>query len=246
MSQLTGKAALVTGGSRGIGAAIAKHLARGGADVAITYSSSPEKADAVVDEIKSSGRRAIAIKADSADPAAVTAAVNRTAVELGRLDILVNNAGIYTPGAFEDTSLADMDRMWAVNVRAPIIASQAALKHMGDGGRIINIGSCLAERVPGPGLTLYAMSKAAIVGVTKGLARDLGPRGITVNNIEPGPIDTDMNPASGEGADQQRAMLATGRYGTPDDIAAMVAFLAADTGRNITGASYLIDGGFAA
>jgi 3-oxoacyl-[acyl-carrier protein] reductase len=246
MSQLTGKAALVTGGSRGIGAAIAKHLARGGADVAITYSSSPEKADAVVDEIKSSGRHAIAIKADSADPAAVTAAVNRTAVELGRLDILVNNAGIYTPGAFEDTSLADMDRMWAVNVRAPIIASQAALKHMSEGGRIINIGSCLAERVPGPGLTLYAMSKAAIVGVTKGLARDLGPRGITVNNIEPGPIDTDMNPASGEGADQQRSMLATGRYGTPDDIAAMVAFLAADTGRNITGASYLIDGGFAA
>lgn len=246
MSQLTGKAALVTGGSRGIGASIAKHLARGGADVAITYSSSPEKADAVVDEIKSSGRRAIAIKADSADPAAVTAAVNRTAVELGRLDILVNNAGIYTPGKFEDTSLADMDRMWAVNVRAPIVASQAALKHMSEGGRIINIGSCLAERVPGPGLTLYAMSKAAIVGVTKGLARDLGARGITVNNIEPGPIDTDMNPASGENADYQRSLLAIQRYGSPDDIAAMVVFLSADTGRFITGASYLIDGGFAA
>jgi NAD(P)-dependent dehydrogenase (short-subunit alcohol dehydrogenase family) len=246
MSQLTGKAALVTGGSRGIGAAIARHLARGGADVALTYSASPDKANVVIDEIKSLGRRGLAIKADAADPAAVTAAVDKSAAQFGRLDILVNNAGIYTPASFEETSLADMDRMWAVNVRAPLVASQAALKHMREGGRIINIGSCLAERVPGPGLTLYAMSKAAIVGITKGLARDLGPRGINVNNIEPGPIDTDMNPANGEGADDQRSMLATGRYGTVDDIAAMVAFLAADTGNNITGASYLIDGGFAA
>ena len=174
MSQLTGKAALVTGGSRGIGAAIAKHLARGGADVAITYSASPDKANAVVAEIQSIGRRGLAIKADSADPAAVTAAVHQTADKFGRLDILVNNAGIFVPAKFDDTSLADMDRMWAVNVRAPIVASQAALKHMNEGGRIINIGSCLAERVPGPGLTLYAMTKAALVGLTKGLARDLG------------------------------------------------------------------------
>jgi NAD(P)-dependent dehydrogenase (short-subunit alcohol dehydrogenase family) len=246
MSQLSGKAALVTGGSRGIGAAIARHLAQGGADVAITYSASADKANAVVAEIRSLGRRSHSLKADSADPAAVTAAVEQSAREFGRLDILINNAGIYVPAKFETTSLDDMDRMWAVNVRAPIVGSQVALKYMGDGGRIINIGSCLAERVPGPGVTLYAMSKAAIVGFTKGLARDLGPRGITVNNIEPGPIDTDMNPASGEGADYQRSLVATGQYGTPDDIAAMVAFLAADTGRNITGASYLIDGGFAA
>jgi NAD(P)-dependent dehydrogenase (short-subunit alcohol dehydrogenase family) len=246
MSQLTGKAALVTGGSRGIGAAIARHLAHGGADVAITFSASPDKAHAVVAEIESIGRRSLAIKADSADPAAVSGAVQQTADKFGRLDILVNNAGIYVPARFDNTTLADMEQMWAVNVRATIVASQAALKHMGEGGRIINIGSCLAERVPGPGVTLYAMSKAALVGFTKGLARDLGPRGITVNNIEPGPIDTDMNPATGEGADYQRSLVALGRYGTPDDIAAMVAFLAADTGRNITGASLLVDGGFAA
>jgi NAD(P)-dependent dehydrogenase (short-subunit alcohol dehydrogenase family) len=246
MTQLSGKTALVTGASRGIGAAIAKHLARGGADVALTYSASPDKANAVVDEIKSMGRRAVAIKADAADPAAVIAAVDKTAAELGRLDILVNNAGIYTPERFENTSLADMDRLWAINVRAPIVASQATLKHMPDGGRIINIGSCLAEHVPGPGVTLYAMSKAAIIGVTKGLARDLGSRGITVNNIEPGPIDTDMNPATGESAEYQRSLLAIPRYGTPDDIAAMVAFLASDAAGFITGASYLVDGGFAA
>lgn len=243
---LTGKAGLVTGGSRGIGAAIAKHLARGGADVAITYTSSPDKANVVASEIQSLGRGSLAIRADSADPAAVTAAVQQAAEKFGRLDILVNNAGIYDPAKFDDTSLADMDRIWAVNVRAPIVASHAALKHLGAGGRIINIGSCLAERVPGPGLALYAMSKAAIIGFTKGLARDLGSRGITVNNVEPGPIDTDMNPATGDSADFQRSLVAVGRFGTPDDIAAMVAFLCADTGRNITGASYLVDGGFAA
>jgi NAD(P)-dependent dehydrogenase (short-subunit alcohol dehydrogenase family) len=246
MSTLSGKAALVTGGSRGIGAAIAKHLAGAGADVAITYSASPEKANAVTDEIRSSGRRGLAIKADAADPSAVTSAVEKTAAEFGRLDILVNNAGIYVPAKFEETSLADMDRMWAVNVRAPILASQAALKHMDEGGRIINIGSCLAERVTGPGVTLYSMSKAAIVGLTKGLARDLGQRLITVNNIEPGPIDTDMNPATGETAEYQKSLLAIRRYGEPDDIAAMVVFLAGESGRFISGASYLIDGGFAA
>jgi len=246
MPSLTGKTALVTGGSRGIGAAIAKALAREGANVAITYSSSPDKANAVASEIQSINRRVAAIKADSADAAAVVAAVQQTAQQLGGLDILVNNAGIYTPGSFEESTLADMDRIWAVNVRAPLLASQAALKYMGDGGRIVNIGSCLAERVPAPGLTLYAMSKAAIVGVTKGLARDLGAQGITVNNIQPGPIDTEMNPADGEGADYQRSLLAIGRYGTTDDIAAMVTFLCAETGRNITGASFLVDGGFAA
>jgi 3-oxoacyl-[acyl-carrier protein] reductase len=246
VAHLAGKVALVTGGSRGIGAAIARRLSHDGADVAITYSASPGKANEVVSNIKAAGRRGLAIQANGEDPAAVVAAVEQTVAELGRIDILVNNAGIFVPAAFEETSLADIDRTFAVNVRAVIIGTQAAIRHMGQGSRIINIGSCLGERVSGPGVTIYATSKAAIIGLTKGLARDLGPRGITVNNVEPGPIDTDMNPATGEGADQQRSLLAIGQYGVPDDIAAMVAFLAADSGRNITGASILVDGGAAA
>jgi NAD(P)-dependent dehydrogenase (short-subunit alcohol dehydrogenase family) len=246
MGTLDGKVALVTGASRGIGAAIAKRLAADGADVAITYSKSPQKAEQVVGEIKQLGRRAIAIAADSADAAAVVAAVDRTAKELGRLDILVNNAGIYNPGSFDDAPLAEIDLNWNVNVRAVIVASQAAARHLGEGGRIVSIGSCLGEHVGWPGITLYAMTKAAVVGFTKGLARDLGPRGITVNCVEPGPIDTDMNPASGDQADGQRAATALGRYGRPEDIAAMVAHLAGEGGQYITGAAILVDGGFAA
>jgi NAD(P)-dependent dehydrogenase (short-subunit alcohol dehydrogenase family) len=246
MLQLAGRAALVTGGSRGIGAAIARRLAADGSDVAITYVSAADKAQVVVAEIDKLGRRGLAIKADSAHPAAVAAAVDQTASEFGRLDILVNNAGIFIPSPFEETTLDEVERMWTVNVRAAIVACQAAIRHMGAGGRIIHIGSCLAERVAGPGLTLYSMSKAALVGLTKGLARDLGPRGITVNCVEPGPIDTDMNPASGEGAEAQRNMLALGHYGTGEDIAATVAHLAGDGGRFITGAAILVDGGFAA
>jgi 3-oxoacyl-[acyl-carrier protein] reductase len=246
MSQLSGKVALVTGASRGIGAAIARHLARAGAEVAITYVSSPDKANAVVAELKSSGRCAMAIKADSADAAAVAAAVDKTAAEFGRLDILVNNAGIFVAGAFEEVPVADLDRIWNVNVRAPIVAIQAAVKHMKDGGRIITIGSCLGERVSFPGVTIYSMTKGAVANLTRGLARDLGPRNITVNVVEPGPIDTDMNPASGEGAADQAKTTALGRYGTPDDIAAMVTHLAGESGRNITGAAFLVEGGFAA
>jgi 3-oxoacyl-[acyl-carrier protein] reductase len=246
MSHLTGKVALVTGGSRGIGAAIAKRLAGDGADVAITYVSAPDKAGQVVAEIESAGHRSLAVQADSAHPGAVAAAVEQTAAEFGRLDILINNAGIFIPSPFEDTTLDEIERIWTINIRAVIIATQSAQKHMDDGGRIINIGSCVAERVTGPGITLYAMSKAALVGLTRGLARDLGPRNITVNVVEPGPIDTDMNPASGEGADSQRSLTALGRYGTADDIAAMVAHLAGESGRNITGASFLVDGGYAA
>jgi 3-oxoacyl-[acyl-carrier protein] reductase len=246
MSLLTGKAALVTGGSRGIGAAIAKRLASEGADVALTYVSAPDKAAKVAADIESLGRQSIAIQADSAHPAAVTAAVEQTAASFGRLDILVNNAGIFIPSPFEDTTLDEIERTWTINVRAVIIAIQAATKYMNDGGRIITTGSCLAERVSGPGLTLYAMSKAALVGLTRGLSRDLGPRGITVNVVEPGPIDTDMNPAIGEGADNQRSLTALGRYGTAEDIAAMVAHLAGESGRNITGAAFLVDGGYAA
>jgi NAD(P)-dependent dehydrogenase (short-subunit alcohol dehydrogenase family) len=246
MNQLTNKIALVTGGSRGIGAAVAKRLARDGADVAVTYVSSPEKAHAVVDEIKSLGRRGLAIKCDSADAAAMIAAVDHTARELGGLDILVNNAGIFTPGAFEETSVADLDRIWNVNVRGPIVAIQAAVKYMKNGGRIITIGSCLGERVSFPGVTIYSMTKGAVANLARGLARDLGRRGITVNVVEPGPIDTDMNPASGEGAADQARSTALGRYGQPEDIAAMVAHLAGDGGRYITGASLLVDGGYAA
>jgi NAD(P)-dependent dehydrogenase (short-subunit alcohol dehydrogenase family) len=246
MPALDNKVALVTGGSRGIGAAIARRLARDGADVALTYVSTPEKAQAVAAEIEACGRRSLTIHADSAHAAAVTAAVERTAAELGRLDILVNNAGIFIASPFEETTLEEIERMWAVNVRAAVVAIQAAIRYMGEGGRIINIGSCLGERVSGPGVTLYAMSKAALTGLTRGLARDLGPRGITVNVIEPGPIDTDMNPATGRSSDGQRALTALGRYGTGDDIAAMVAHLAGESGGFITGAALLIDGGYAA
>ncbi len=245
-SDLKGKVALVTGGSRGIGAATAKRLAADGADVAITYVSSPDKANAVVAEIQAGGRKAIAIKADSADAAAIKAAVDQTAAELGGLDILVNNAGIFTPGAFEDVSVADLDRIWNVNVRAPIVAMQAAIKHMKNGGRIITIGSCLGERVSFPGVTIYSMTKGAVANLARGLARDLGSKGITVNVVEPGPIDTDMNPADAEGSDAQAQSTALGHYGKPEDIADMVAHLAGESGRYITGASFLVDGGFAA
>ncbi|TQI73138.1 NAD(P)-dependent dehydrogenase (short-subunit alcohol dehydrogenase family) [Bosea sp. AK1] len=243
MSRLAGKRALVTGGSRGIGAAIARRLATEGADVALTYERSADKAAAVVKEIEALGRKGFAIAADSADPAAVTSAVDAAAKALGGLDILVNNAGIYRGGPVADWSLADIDATLAVNVRAVVLASQAAAAHLGEGGRIISTGSCLADRVVEPDVTLYAMSKAALIGFTKGLARDLGPRGITVNIVHPGSTDTDMNPAGGPGADAQRARMAIPRYGQPEDIAGLVAYLASEEARFITGAGFAIDGG---
>ena len=246
MSALKGKVALVTGGSRGIGAATAKRLASDGADVAITYNSSPDRAKAVIAEIEKLGRRGLAIQADSADAAAVKAAVDKTAQDLGRLDILVNNAGVFIPSSFEETSAADINKLWDVNVRAVIVGIQAAVRHMENGGRIITIGSCLGERVAGPGVTLYSMTKAAVVGLTRGLARDLGAKGICANVVEPGPIDTEMNPADAEGADNQRAATALNRYGEAQDIADMVAHLASDSGKYITGAAFLVDGGYAA
>lgn len=246
MTELQGKVALVTGGSRGIGAAIARRLARDGADVAITYEKNAERARAVVDAIAGCGRRGLAIAADSADPEAVAAVVERTVAELGRLDILVNNAGIFPYGPFEAVSLAELDRTLAIHAKSAFVAAQGASRHMTDGGRIVSIGSCLAELVGDPGVTLYAMSKAALNGLTKGLARDLGPRGITANVVHPGPIDTDMNPAASEGADQQRARLALGQFGEAEDIAATVAHLVGPGGRFITGAAIAVDGGFAA
>ncbi len=246
MAPLSGKSALVTGGSRGIGAAIAKRLAKEGADVALTFESAADKARDVIGEIEAVGRRGLAMAADSADPDAVVGAVERTAAEFGRLDILVNNAGIFPNGPIEEVGLPEVDRTLAVHVRAVFLASQAAIRHMGPGGRIISIGSCFAERVPYPGVSLYAMSKSALIGFTKGLARDLGARGITVNVVHPGSTDTDMNPASGPGADAERSLMALGRYASPDDIAAMVAHLAGEGGRFVTGASIAVDGGFAA
>jgi NAD(P)-dependent dehydrogenase (short-subunit alcohol dehydrogenase family) len=233
---LKGKTALVTGASRGIGAAIAKALAAAGADVAITYSASPAKAEQVVQEI---GGRAFAIQADSADPKAVQDAVAETARRLGRFDILVNNAGV----AYGDDSLENIERMLAINTRAPYVAALAAAPLMTEGGRIITISSCLGERVGFPGVTLYSMSKAAMTGMTRGLARDLGPRGITVNVVQPGPIDTDMNPADGENAPAMAALTALGRYGRPQEIAETVVFLASPAASYITGAQIAVDGG---
>ena len=246
MNELSGKVALVTGGSRGIGAAIAQRLAHDGAAVAFTYATAAGKAQAVAKQIDADGGRVLVIQADNADPGAVTGAVEQTAAEFGRLDILVNNAGIVIGGPLEEMTVEQADRLWAVDVRAVFAATQAAARHMSDGGRIITIGSALAERVPVPGLTLYTMVKSALTGLTKGLARDLGARGITATVVHGGLIDTDMNPASGPAAEFLSTVPALGHYGTPGDIAATVAHLAGDGGRYITGTAITVDGGFAA
>jgi 3-oxoacyl-[acyl-carrier protein] reductase len=243
---LQGKVAFIQGGSRGIGAAIAKRLAREGAAVAFTYVSSAGKADALVDEITAAGGKALAIKADSADAAALQQAIRQAVNSFGNLDILVNNAGVFTLGSTEELALEDLDRTLAVNVRSVFVASQEAARHMNDGGRIINIGSTNAERMPFAGGAVYAMSKSALVGLTKGMARDLGPRGITVNNVQPGPVDTDMNPADSDFAEQLKGMMAISRYGKDEEIASFVAYLVGPEAGYITGASLSIDGGFSA
>ena len=243
MSELAGKRALVTGASRGIGAAIALALAEKGADVAITYERSADKAAEVVRAIEAKGRRGIALQADSADPAAVKRSVDDAATALGGLDILVNNAGIARGGALADMSLADIDALLNVNVRAVVLASQAALGHLREGGRIISIGSCLAERVPFGGVTVYSATKSALLALTRGLARELGPSGITVNLVHPGSTDTDMNPADGELAEGQRALTPLGRFGRPEDVAAAVAVLASPAAGQITGTGLVVDGG---
>ncbi len=246
MQNLSGKAALVTGGSRGIGAACVRNLAAQGVAVAFTYLSAGERAQALVAEIEGAGGRCLAIRADSADRDEIVAAVEQAADAFGRLDILVNNAGIFPNGPVEDVTHEELERTLGIHVSGVFVASQAALKVMGRGGRIISIGTCFAQRVPFPGITLYAMSKSALIGFTKGLAHDVGSRGITVNVIDPGSTDTDMNPANSDGADGQRALLPVGHYADADDIAATVLHLAGDTGRFITGASIAVDGGFAA
>lgn len=243
MSDLNGQVALVTGGSRGIGAAIATRLAELGADVAITYAQSKESADEVVGRITALGRRGLAIKADSASADEVVSAVGQVVDDLGSLDILVNNAGIFPFGPISDVALEEVDRALGIHARATYLASQAAVRHMSEGGRIISIGSNLAERVPFSGVTLYAMSKSALIGFTRGLARELGERGITVNLVQPGATATDMNPADGESADHQRELSALGRYADPSEVAETVAFLSGAGGRNITGSVLTVDGG---
>lgn len=245
---LAGKVAFIQGGSRGIGAAIARRLARDGADVALTYANSPERAAEVVRDIEAAGGRAISIKADSADAEQIKAAVKHAADTFGKIDILVNNAGVLLLGnvAEGELPLADIDRTLAVNVRSVIVASQAVVRHMDKGGRIISIGSTNADRMPFQGGSIYAMSKSALVGLTKGLARDLGPLGITVNNVQPGPIDTDMNPADSAFAADLLGLMASGRYGQVEEVAGFVAYLAGPEAGYITGASLTIDGGFGA
>ncbi|WP_432978073.1 SDR family oxidoreductase [Dactylosporangium sp. CA-233914] len=246
MNGLRGKVALVTGGSRGIGAAVARALAARGADVAITYERGEPAADAVACEIKSLGGRALTVRADSGDAAAVARAVDEVADLLGRLDILVNNAAIFPTGDLESMGVEEFDRTVAVNVRGPYVACRAAARHLNMGGRIINIGSNVAQRVPFPGMTLYALSKSALAGLTTALARELGPRGITVNLVHPGPTDTDANPASQPQASTIAGLTALGRYAEPAEIASVVAFLAGDEARYVTGASICADGGWTA
>ncbi|MGP1615184.1 MAG: SDR family oxidoreductase [Pollutimonas bauzanensis] len=243
---LSGKAAFVTGGARGIGAAIVRRLASDGAAVAFTYTASRTGAEAIAAEIEAAGGRALALKADSSDAAALTAAIDQAATAFGRLDVLVNNAGVGLMGELDAFTLEDFDRTLSVNVRAVFVGIQAAARHMNEGGRIVTIGSTNSERMPWAGAAAYAMSKAAIVGLTRGLARDLGPRGITINNVQPGPTATDMNPADGPRAAAMHDLMALKRHARPEEIAGMVAYLAGPEGGMVTGASLLIDGGFAA
>jgi 3-oxoacyl-[acyl-carrier protein] reductase len=243
VSKLTKKVALVTGGSRGIGAAIAKRLAADGASVAITYAKGADAAASVVKAIEGAGGKAIAIQAEAADAEAIKRAVEKTVAAFGGLDVLVNNAGTAIPKPFEETTLEEMDRMIEINLRGVFVATQAALKHIKTGGRIIMIGSCVGERMLTPGLVAYSATKGAVKMFTQGLSREVGSRGITVNNVQPGPIDTDLNPAAGDWAAPQIAATALDRYGSVDEVAALVAFVAGPESSYITGANLTVDGG---
>ncbi|MGB2672820.1 MAG: 3-oxoacyl-ACP reductase family protein [Candidatus Acidiferrum sp.] len=241
--RLEGKVALVTGGSRGIGAGIAKRLAADGAAVAITYARDADGAASVVKAIEQTGGKAIAIQADAVDADAIKRAVEKTVSTLGGIDVLVNNAGTVIPKKFEEATLEELDRVFNVNVRGTMVATQAALKDMKSGGRIIMIGSCVGERMMTPGLVSYSATKGAVKMFTQGLSREVGSRGITVNNVQPGPIDTDLNPAASEWAASQKAATALDRYGSVDEVAALVAFVAGPESSYITGANLTVDGG---
>lgn len=243
-AHLTGKRALVTGGSRGIGAEVVRRLTADGAAVAFTYSASATEAEQIVADITAAGGTALAIKADAGDPAQTAAAVERTVAELGGLDVLVNNAAVAHIAPIDDYPAEQFDRLVAVNIGSMFWAVRTAIKHLGEGARIINIGSINADRVPGPGLTVYAMTKGAVSSFTRGLARELGPRDITVNNVQPGPIDTDANPDHGEFAESLKAVTAQGRYGHTSDVSSIVSFLAGPEAGFVTGANWNVDGGF--
>jgi 3-oxoacyl-[acyl-carrier protein] reductase len=245
MEKLKGKVAFVTGGSRGIGASIVTRLSEEGADVVFTHSNKhQQKANEVLQSIKANGRRGKALVANNEDPAAIVRALTTTIEAFGAIDILVNNAGIYTYKIIQDYSLEEFDQMVNVNVKAVFVTSQFAASHMKDGSRIITIGSNMAGRVSDPGGSLYAMSKSALIGLTKGIARDLGSRNITVNLVQPGPIDTDMNPANSDFAPMLKSRAALNRYGKAEEVAGLVAYLSSDESQFITGASLTIDGGY--
>jgi 3-oxoacyl-[acyl-carrier protein] reductase len=244
MKRLQNKVVFITGGSRGIGAGIAKRMAAEGADVVITYVNAASQAKQVTDDIKQLGRQALALQVDNASPDSINDAIEKTIAQFGRIDILLNNAGIYIGKPLAEYTLQDIDSTIAVNIRAVVLASQKAAHYMQAGARIITIGSNMAERVAFPTGTLYAMSKSALIGLTKGLARDLGPNGITVNMVQPGPVDTDMNPANAPHADMVRSAMAIPQYGKPADIAELVAYLASAESQFMTGAMLTIDGGY--
>ena len=246
MAHLTRRRALVTGGARGIGAAIVRRLATDGAAVAFTYSSSEAESAKLVADIRADGGMAVALRADASVPEQVTISGEETVSQLGGLDILVNNAGVGVFGDAESLPLKEFDRMVAVNVRGVFATIQAAIPHLGDGGRIINVGSVYADRLALPGLAVYSMTKGAISGLTRGLTRELAPRGITINNVQPGPIATDMNPDHSEYADASKNFIALGRYGQPPEVAGVVSYLAGPDSRFVTGANWNVDGGYAA
>ncbi|TDC74017.1 SDR family NAD(P)-dependent oxidoreductase [Streptomyces hainanensis] len=245
-NRFDGQVALVTGGSRGIGAAIALRLAADGADVALTYQNNGERAAEVVAGIKAAGRRGLAIRADCADTEALTGAVDQTAATFGRLDILVNNAAVFHFGKLDELELPAVDQTLEVNVRAPFVASRAAVRHMGQGGRIVTIGSNTGTRTPFPGLALYATSKAALAGMTRGLAHELGSRGITVNLVSPGPTNTEANPADGPNAEYFASFTAVGRFAEPAEVAGTVAYVVSPEAGHVTGTEIHVDGGFTA
>jgi 3-oxoacyl-[acyl-carrier protein] reductase len=241
--RLEGKTAIVTGGSRGIGASIAERLAADGAAVAFTYAARRDAADEVVGRIEAAGGRAFALQADASDPDASGAALDGAAERLGGLDIIVHNAGIGRFAPIGEADFHEFRQQFAVNVDGVYAGTRALLPHLRDGGRIIVIGSINAHSMPFPGGAIYGATKAAVAGLIRGWARDLGPRGILVNAIQPGPVDTDLNPGTGDFAESLIKLTALGRYGRVDEVAALTAFLASDESSYITGTTIDIDGG---